>query len=63
MRRLLCKFGLHGPYSDVKLIRRPFSRWWCLRCGATWEETYDFLSPGQRRRRDLRFGESEEMSR
>lgn len=57
-QKLACFFGLHGATGGRGTGRRLGEFEWCLRCGRTWESTYDGIEAGWRRRRDLRFGEA-----
>ena len=50
---LRCLIGLHRGYTAH---RGHGTFRWCLRCGRTWEATYDLLSHDWRVRHDLYMG-------
>jgi len=45
-----CRVGLHSEKGHRA------DKVWCLRCGVTWQERYDGISPFLKRRRDLKYG-------
>jgi peptidyl-tRNA hydrolase len=54
---LRCKFGLHGERGYRA------DKFWCLRCGKTWEDAYDGVSPFSRVRHDLNYGQPAKVPR
>lgn len=64
MQRLACWFGLHGSLAgSIGAARQLPDLRWCLRCGRTWESTYDGIEAGWRVRPDLWFGHPTEESK